>query len=54
MTPCNTPIVRLISRVDSFKTAVKTIYGIETMHRIKKGQVEEIQSALSEVKLFNP
>ncbi len=38
---------------DSFKTAEKTICGIEIMHMIRKGQVEEIQSALSEVKSFN-
>ena len=38
---------------DSFKTAKKTICGIETMHMIRKGQVEEIQSALSEVRFFN-
>ena len=38
---------------DSFKTAKKTICGIETMHMIRKGQVEEIQSALSEVQFIN-
>jgi transposase-like protein len=38
---------------DSFKTAEKTIGGIEVMHMTRKGQVEEIQSALSEVKFFN-
>lgn len=34
---------------DSFKTADKTICGIEIMHMIRKGQIEEIQSAPSEV-----
>ncbi len=38
---------------DSFETAEKTICGIETMHMIKKGQVEEIQCVLSEVEFFN-
>jgi len=38
---------------DSFKTAEKTICGIEIMHMIRKGQVEEIQPALSEVEFFN-
>ncbi|MBP2627910.1 MAG: family transposase [Firmicutes bacterium] len=38
---------------DSFITAEKAICGIEAMHMIRKGQVEEIQSALSEVKFFN-
>jgi IS6 family transposase len=38
---------------DSFETAKKTICGIETMHMIRKGQVEEIQSVLSEVEFFN-
>jgi len=37
----------------SFKTAEKTICGIETMHMIRKGQIEEIQSALSEVQFIN-
>jgi len=32
---------------------LRTICGIETMHMIKKGQVEEIQCALSEVDFFN-
>ena len=27
----------------SFETAEKTIYGIETMHMIRKGQIEEIE-----------
>jgi len=34
---------------DRFNTAKKPICGIETMHMISKGQVEEIQSALSNV-----
>jgi transposase, IS6 family len=38
---------------DSFITAEKTICGIETMHMIRKGQVEEIQCVLSEVEFLN-
>ena len=38
---------------DSFETAKRTICGIEAMHMIRKGQVEEIQSALSEVQFIN-
>ncbi len=38
---------------DSFETAEITICGIETMHMIKKGQVEEIQCVLSEVEFIN-
>jgi transposase-like protein len=34
---------------DSFETAEETICGIEIMHMIRKGQVEEIHSVLSEV-----
>jgi|GEM_PF-1854104 len=34
-------------------SAEKTICGIEIMHMIRKGQVEEIQCALSEVRFFN-
>ena len=34
---------------DSFETAEKTICGIEIMHMIRKGQIEEIQCFLSEV-----
>ena len=34
---------------DSFEIAEKTICGIEIMHMIRKGQVEEIQCAPSEV-----
>jgi transposase-like protein len=37
----------------SFETAEKTICGIEIMHMIRKGQVEEIQCVLSEVEFFN-
>ncbi len=37
----------------SFETAEKTICGIEVMNMIKKGQVEEIQCALSEIKFIN-
>ena len=37
----------------SFETAEKTICGIEIMNMIRKGQVEGIQCALSEVKFFN-
>jgi len=37
----------------SFETAEKTICGIETIHMIRKGQVEEIQSVLSEVEFIN-
>lgn len=45
---------RFIKRkIDSFETAEKTICGIETLHMIRKGQVEEIQCALSEVEFFN-
>ncbi|WP_378954269.1 IS6 family transposase [Pelosinus sp. sgz500959] len=38
---------------DSFETAEKTLCGIETMHMIRKGQIEEIQSVLSEVEFLN-
>ena len=38
---------------DSFSTAEKTICGIEIMHMIRKGQVEEIQSVPSEVEFIN-
>jgi IS6 family transposase len=38
---------------DSFETAEKTICGIEIMHMIRKGQVEEIQCVLSEVEFIN-
>ena len=38
---------------DSFKTAEKTICRIETIHMIRKGQIEEIQSALSVVQFIN-
>ena len=45
--------IRPMLGFDSFKTAEKTICGIETLHMIKKGQVEEIQCVLSEVEFFN-
>jgi len=38
---------------DSLETAEKTICGIETMHMIGKGQAEEIECALSELKFLN-
>jgi transposase-like protein len=38
---------------DSFETAVKTICGIEAMHKIRKGQIEEIRCVLSEVAFIN-
>ena len=38
---------------DTFKTAEKTICGVETMYMIRKGQVEEIQCVLSEVEFIN-
>ncbi len=38
---------------ESFETAKSTISGIEIMHMIYKGQVEEIQCVLSEVKFIN-
>jgi len=38
---------------DSFDTAEKTICGIETMHMIRKGQIEGIQCVLSDVDFFN-
>ena len=38
---------------DSFETAEKTICGIEVMHMIRKGQVEEIQCVLPEIEFFN-
>ena len=38
---------------DGFETAEKTICGIEAMHMIRKGQVEEVQSVLSEVEFIN-
>ncbi len=37
----------------SFETAEKTICGIEIMHMIRKGQIKEIQSVLSEVNFIN-
>lgn len=38
---------------DIFETAEKTIGGIEIMHMIRKGQVQEIQCVLSEVSFIN-
>jgi len=38
---------------DSFETAEKTICGIEIMNMIRKGQVEDIQCALSEIQFIN-
>jgi len=40
-------------RFKSFETAKSTISGIEIMHMIHKGQVEEIQCVLSEVEFIN-
>lgn len=37
----------------SFESTEKTIAGIEIMHMIRKGQVEEIQCVLSEVGFLN-
>ena len=37
----------------SFSTAERTICGVEIMHMIRKGQVEEIQSVLTEVTFIN-
>jgi len=37
----------------SLETAEKTLCRIETMHMIKKGQIEEIRSVLSEVEFIN-
>ena len=37
----------------SFETSKKTISGIEIMHMVRKGQVEEIQCVRSEVIFFN-
>ena len=37
----------------SSETAEKTICGIEVMHMISKGQVEEIQCVRSEVEFLN-
>jgi len=45
--------IRLMLGFDSFETAEKTICGIETFHMIRKGQIEENRSALSEVTFFN-
>jgi transposase, IS6 family len=45
--------VRPMLGFGSFESAEKTIAGIEIMHIIRKGQVEEIQCVLSEVKFIN-
>jgi transposase-like protein len=37
----------------SLKTAKETICGIEIMHMIRKGQVEEIHDVLLEVEFLN-
>ncbi len=37
----------------SFESAEKTIAGIEIMHMIRKGQIEEIRCVLSEVEFIN-
>ncbi len=37
----------------SLATPEKTICGIKIMHIVKKGQVEKIQSVLSEVEFIN-
>ncbi|MBP2642938.1 MAG: transposase [Firmicutes bacterium] len=37
----------------SFETAERTICGIEAMHMIRKGQIKEIQSVLSEYEFIN-
>ncbi len=36
----------------SFETANRTISGMEIMHMIQKGQIEEIRDVLSEVQLI--
>ncbi len=47
-------IIKPMLGFKSFKTAEKTIAGIEVMHMIRKGQVECIHSsALSTIKLIN-
>jgi len=45
--------IRPMLGFDSFQTAEKTICGIELMHMISKGQVEEIQCVRSEVEFIN-
>ena len=45
--------IKLMLGFGSFGSVVKTICGIEIMHMIRKGQVEEIQCALSEVEFIN-
>jgi IS6 family transposase len=47
-------IIKPMLGFKSFKTAEKTIAGIEVMHMLRKGQVEYIHSsALSTIKLIN-
>ena len=47
-------IIKPMLGFKSFKTAEKTIAGIEVMHMIRKGQVEyQYSSALSDVKFIN-
>ncbi len=38
---------------ESFENAEKTIAGIEIMHMLRKGQIEEIRCVLSEVEFIN-
>ncbi|MBP2627067.1 MAG: transposase [Firmicutes bacterium] len=45
--------IKLMLGFDSFETAEKTICGIELMHMVSKGQVEEIQCVLTEVEFIN-
>jgi len=45
--------IRPMLGFDSFETAEKTICGIEIMHMLRKGQVDEIQCAFSEVGFIN-
>ncbi len=37
----------------SYRSTKKTIAGIEIMHMIRKGQIEEIRCVLSEVEFIN-
>jgi transposase, IS6 family len=47
-------IVRPMLGFQSIRTAIKTIKGIETMHMIKKGQVDTLnQCVLAEVNFIN-
>ncbi len=45
--------IRSMLGFKSYETAKKTISGIELMHIIRKGQIDEIQCVLSEVQLIN-